>query len=77
MKLHEIENGILLDCRSDFELNGLRDIGHVELKTNIRFENMDDLESSLNAIDIEYNSEDVTFTVYVYKLNAPQCNVVK
>ena len=38
---------------------------------------MDDFESYINAIDIDYDSEDVTFTGYVYKLNIPQFHVVK
>ena len=43
---------------------------------------MDDFESCMNAIDIECDSEDVTFTfinvaIYVYKLNIPQFIVVK
>ena len=37
-------------------------IGRVELKTKIRFKNMDDYERIINAIDIDYDSEDVTFT---------------
>ena len=52
-------------------------IGPIKHKTNIRFENMDDFESYMNAIDIDYDSEDVFFTGYVYKLNSPQFNVVK
>ena len=31
-------------------------------KTNIRFEKSDDFQSYINAIDIDYDSEDVTFT---------------
>ena len=42
-------------------------IGRVEQKTNIRFRFMDDFESFMKATDIEYDSEDVTFTGYVYK----------
>ena len=38
---------------------------------------MDDFESYINAIDIDYDSEDVIFTGYIYKLNTPQFNVVK
>ena len=38
---------------------------------------MDDFESYKNAIDIDYDTEDDTFTGYVYKLNTPQFNVVK
>ena len=38
---------------------------------------MDDFESYINAIDIDYDSEDVTFTGYVYKLDTPQFKIVK
>ena len=38
---------------------------------------MDVFESYINAIDIDYDSEDVTFTGYIYKLNTPQFNVVR
>ena len=38
---------------------------------------MDDFESDMNAIDVDYDSEDVTFTGCIYKLNTPQFNVVK
>ena len=38
---------------------------------------MDDFESYTNAIDFDYDSEDVTFSGYIYKLNTPQFNVVK
>ena len=49
----------------------------MEHKTKIRYKNMDDFESYINAIDIDYNSEDVTFTGYVNKLNTPQFNAVR
>ena len=77
LTLHEIKSEILLDYEGDFELNGLMVIGPVEHKTNIRFINMDDIKSYINAIDVDYDSEDVTFTGYVYKLNTHQFNVVK
>ena len=47
-------------------------IGPIEHKTNIRFKNMDDFESYIKAIDIDYGSEDATFTGYVFKLNTPK-----
>ena len=75
--LHENKNGISQDYTSDFELNGLMIIGPIAHKTNIRFKNEDDFESYINAIDIDYDSKDVTFTGYVYKLNTPQFKVVK
>ena len=52
-------------------------IGPIEHKTNIRFENIDDFERYINAIDIDYDSEDVTFIGYIYKINTPQFNVVR
>ena len=52
-------------------------IGPIEHKTNIRFENMDDFESYIDAIDVDYVSEDVTFTGYISKLNTPQFKDVK
>ena len=52
-------------------------IGPNERKTNIRFKNMDDFENYINAIDVDYDSEDVIFTGYVYKLNTPHFKVIK
>ena len=75
--MHEIKDEILQDYTGDFELNGLMIIGPVEHKANIRFKNMDDFERYINAIDIDYDSEDVTFTGYVYKLNTPHFKIVK
>ena len=49
----------------------------IEHKTNIRFKNKNDFESYINAIDIDYDSEDVIFSGYVCKLNTPQFNVVR
>ena len=74
---HEINNEILQDYTGDFELNGKVIIGPVEYKTNIRFKNMDDFEKYINAIDVDYDSEDVIFTGYVYKLDTPHFKVVK
>ena len=52
-------------------------IGPVEHKTIIRFRKLDNFESYINTIDIDYDSEDVTFTGYVFKQYRPQLNVVK
>ena len=40
-------------------------IGPIEHKTDIRFKNMDDFETYINAIDNDYDSDDVIFTGYV------------
>ena len=77
LNLHEIKIEILQDYTGDFELIGKMIIGPVENKTNIRFKNMDDFERYINAIDFDYDSDDVIFTGYVYKLNTPQFKVVK
>ena len=77
LNLHEFKNELLLDFKGDCESNGLKDIGPVKQKTNIRFRNMDDFESYINAIDVDYDSADVTLTGYVYKLHAPQFKFVK
>ena len=77
LNLHEIKNETLQDYTGDFEFNGLKIIESVEHKTIITFKNMDDFESYINAIHIDYDSEDVTFTGYVYKLNTPQLKAVK
>ena len=34
-------------------------------------------EKYINAIDVDYDSKDVTFTGYVYKLNTPEFKVPK
>ena len=68
LNLDEYKNEVLLDYKGDFVFNGLLYIGPVEHKTSNRFRNMDDFESYINAIDIDYDSGDVTFTGYVYKL---------
>ena len=77
LNLHEIKNGILQGYTGDFELNGKMIIGPIKHKTNIRFKNMDDFEKYINTIGVDYDSEDVTFTGYVYKLNTPHFKVVK
>ena len=77
LNLYEIKKEILQNYTGDFELNGKMIIGPVEHKTNIRFKNMDDIERYINAIDVDYDSEDVTFSGYVYKLDTPQFKVVR
>ena len=62
--LHESKNKILQDYMGVFELMGLMIIGPIEHKPNTRFKKMDDFESYINAKDIQYDSEDVTFTGY-------------
>ena len=52
-------------------------IGEIEYKTNSRFKNVDDFESYINGLDNNgYDSEDVMFTGWLYKLNTPEFNKV-
>ena len=45
-------------------------------QTNIRFRNMDDYGSYINAIDEGYDAEDAIFNGYIYEINTPQFNKV-
>ena len=48
-------------------------IGVIKQKTKIGFKNVDDFESYINAIgNTGYDSDDVIFTGWLYKLNAPE-----
>ena len=48
-------------------------IGEKEQKTKIRFENVDDFETYINAIDfVSYDSDDFIFTGWLYKVNTPE-----
>ena len=48
-------------------------VGETEQKAIIRFKNVDDFESYINAIDNSgYDSDDVVFTGWLYKLNTPE-----
>ena len=77
LNLLEIKNEILQEYPGNFELNGKRIVGPIQHKTIFRFKNMNDFERYINAIDVNYDSEDVTFTGYIYKLNTPQFKFVK
>ena len=69
LKQHEIKSEILEDYTGDFELIGSMLIGEIEQKTNFSSKNVDDFEAYINAIDNGgYDSEDVIFTGWLYKL---------
>ena len=42
-------------------------IGEKELKTKIRFRNVEDFETDFIAVDVDYYSEYVVFTSWLYK----------
>ena len=73
LNLHEIKNEFLEDYTGDFELIESMLVGEIEQKTNIRFKCVDDSGSYINAIDNSgFDSEDVNFTGWLYKLNTPE-----
>ena len=51
-------------------------IGEIEQKTIVRVKSVDDFENYINAIDVDYNSEDVILTGWLYKFITPECNKV-
>ena len=51
INLHETKIELLEVYTGDFELIGSMIIGEIEQKPNIRFKNVDDLETYINAID--------------------------
>ena len=52
-------------------------IGELEQKTNIRVRDIDDFETYINAFDNGgYDSDDVTFTGWLYKINTPEFNKI-
>ena len=51
--------------------------GTVEHKTNDRFRKMDDFKCYINEKDVDFYSEDVSFTGHVYEMNTPQFKAVE
>ena len=74
MNLHETKFEILKDYSVDFEMIATMLIGGIEQKTNIRFENVDDIETYNHANDVDYELEDVIFTKSLYRLYTPEFN---
>ena len=51
-------------------------VGDQLRQTPIRFRNIDEYESYINAIDDGYDAEDAIFNGYIYNINTPQFNKV-
>ena len=49
-------------------------IGQIEQKTKTTFKNFDDFEAHIKALDVDYDSKDVIFTGWLYKLKTPDFN---
>ena len=73
---HEIKKEILVDYDGEFEMVGNIKIDDQIKQTHIRFRNINDYESYINAIDQDYDSEDANFNGYIYKIITPQFNKV-
>ena len=72
LKLHEIKTEILENYTGDFELIGSLLIDEIEQKTKVRFKIFDDFKIYINAIDNSgYDSDDVVFIGWLFKLNTP------
>ena len=73
---HEIKQEILLDYTGEFGMVGNLKVGDQIRQTHLRFRNIDEFESYINAIDEGYDVEDAIFKGYIYKINKPQFNLV-
>ena len=51
-------------------------IGQIEQTTKFRFRSVDDFETYISAIDIDYDSEVLILTGWLDELNTPQSNKV-
>ena len=74
--IHDIKNEILRDYTGEYEMVVKLPLGDQIRETHIRFRNMDDFESYINAIVEGYEAEDAIFNGYIYKINPPQFNLV-
>ena len=68
LNLLEIKSEILLEYTGFFEMIGSMLIGEMEQKTNYRFRNVEDFETYNFAINVDYDSEDVFFTSWLYQI---------
>ena len=75
--LHEIKNEIIIDYEGVFEMIGSMLISEMKQKTIIKFKNGDDFETYVNAkVNGGFDSEDVTFTGWLYQSNSPDFNKI-
>ena len=64
-KLQEIKQERIKNCTGEFEMVGKLSIADQSRETHIRFRNIDDFDSYINAFDQDYESEDAIFNGYV------------
>ena len=73
MRLNEKE---IVDYTGEFEMVGELSIADHNRQTHIRFRNITEYESYINAIDQDYESEGAIFNGHIYKIDTPQFNTV-
>ena len=66
----------MVDYTGEFEIVGSLVFGDQNRQTHIRFRNVNDYESYIDAIEQDYESEDVIFIGYFDKIDTPQFNLV-
>ena len=76
LNLHETLNEFFLEYTGDFEMIRSMLIGEGQQKTNIRFENVEDIQSYTKTVDVDYDSENVICEVRLYRWNTLQFKVV-
>ena len=74
LNLHGTKIETLEEFTGDFEMIGSMLIGQIEQKTNLTFKIFDDFEAYNKALDVDYDSKDVIFTGWFYKLKTPDFN---
>ena len=75
--LHETKQEILIDYTGELEMVGNLKVGGRFHQTHIRIRIIADYEAYINAIDQDYDSDDVVFNCYIYKIKTPNFNKVK
>ena len=73
--IYQIKQGILVDFNGEFEMVGNLSLEDQIRGTHIRFRNMVDFESYINAVDEGYEAGDAIFNGYTHKSKTPQFNL--
>ena len=74
--IHKIKQEILMDYTGEFEMVGNLKLGDQIRQTHVRFRNVADYETYINAVDEGYDAEDAIFNGYNYKVKISQFNLV-
>ena len=75
--LRETGNQILVAYPGDFDMIGDNVFGEHKKTIAMRFENIEHYEACNNSIDMDYDADDTSFTVYIYKLITTEFNKIE